>query len=308
MKNSPVLHHYVPRCLLKHFSNDNELFLLDKRSSSVQKSSIKTSFAEKHFYTIENDTTLESAYSELENAISPIIDKIVSTGTIGWLTNKDKHELMGFFIVQNQRTHLARCNIEKMLQNVVKREIKILENMKQLPEPQKELLDSYKKKNTNILDNINVEIEPNFIKYNIVSLLSDLPELVTIAIQNKVFCLIDNEKELFYIGDTPAVMYNQKKFSPYGNIGLAVPFIEMYLPLSPRYSLFIYYDNSNNPKFKDLSLIKAIEPNITFMNYLQIAWAHRFVVSKNNDFNFALKVLKEKTHIKDGSIYKITVD
>jgi hypothetical protein len=36
----------------------------------------------------------------------------------------------------------------------------------------------------------------------------------------------------FYLGDNPVCLNNKKDFGPYGNLGLAVPGIEIYLPLS----------------------------------------------------------------------------
>src|SRR5437867_1963888 len=36
----------------------------------------------------------------------------------------------------------------------------------------------------------------------------------------------------FYLGDNPVCLHNARTFGPYGNLGLAVPGIEIYLPLS----------------------------------------------------------------------------
>jgi hypothetical protein len=41
----------------------------------------------------------------------------------------------------------------------------------------------------------------------------------------------------FYLGDNPVCMHNARTFGPYGNLGLAVPGIEIYLPLSSNLML-----------------------------------------------------------------------
>ena len=46
--------------------------------------------------------------------------------------------------------------------------------------------------------------------------------------------MVKDCKDEVYISDNPLVMHNQKDFGPYGNIGLAVPGIEIYYPLSPN--------------------------------------------------------------------------
>jgi hypothetical protein len=306
--NTAILHHLVPQCLLKHFTNSNEFFLLDKKSLKISNITPKTSFAENYFNTIGDNPALENAYALLENEVAPIIDKIISLGSIDWLTYSNKYNLMAFFITQNQRTHIARQNQEKMLQVLIKKIMGVLQENKQLPEVPKELSGYCKRKNMSVLDMINIKnikIDADFIKYNIAMVMKDLPQMTNIAMQGKVFYLIDNEKESWYIGDTPAVMHNEINMSPYGNIGFSVPFVKMYLPLSSRYALFIFNAGHCNLEIKDLSLMKADDANIECLNYLQIAWANRFIASKNNDFEFAHKILKERPYIKEGGQYKV---
>ncbi len=44
-------------------------------------------------------------------------------------------------------------------------------------------------------------------------------------------------EQRFIIGDTPVVLKNDRNHGPYGNIGLAVPGIQIYLPVSPELAL-----------------------------------------------------------------------
>ena len=41
----------------------------------------------------------------------------------------------------------------------------------------------------------------------------------------------------FLLGDSPLALHNEREFGAYGNLGLAVPGIEVYLPLSPALQL-----------------------------------------------------------------------
>ncbi|HEY0414299.1 MAG TPA: DUF4238 domain-containing protein [Allosphingosinicella sp.] len=53
------------------------------------------------------------------------------------------------------------------------------------------------------------------------------------TIGEKDFLLAEAAPERsFYLGDNPVCLNNARDFGPYGNIGLAVPGIEIYLPLS----------------------------------------------------------------------------
>lgn len=56
--------------------------------------------------------------------------------------------------------------------------------------------------------------------------------------QNKDLLLFEaSEGQEFILGDNPVAMQNSRDFGPYGSIGLAVPGIEIYLPISGRYTL-----------------------------------------------------------------------
>ena len=58
---------------------------------------------------------------------------------------------------------------------------------------------------------------------------------------HKIWALMETEKsDPFWIGDHPVAMHNDRDFGPYGNIGLAVPGIQIYLPLSPTLTLILW--------------------------------------------------------------------
>jgi len=62
---------------------------------------------------------------------------------------------------------------------------------------------------------------------------SNLEEFSNHLAAKHCYLMIRDCRDEIYISDTPLVMHNQKQFGPYGNIGIGVPHIEIYYPLSP---------------------------------------------------------------------------
>jgi hypothetical protein len=56
--------------------------------------------------------------------------------------------------------------------------------------------------------------------------------------------MVRNCQDDVYISDNPVVMHNPRTFGPYGNIGIAVPGIEIYFPLSPEVVLAYFCPSS----------------------------------------------------------------
>lgn len=83
--NEPKLHHYVPRFYLKHFLDaDHQLWIYDKNTDKVFKTTPDRIAAETHFYRLPeslaggNDPlSIEKALSTLESKASSIIARIV---------------------------------------------------------------------------------------------------------------------------------------------------------------------------------------------------------------------------------------
>lgn len=59
-----------------------------------------------------------------------------------------------------------------------------------------------------------------------------------------MFLMLRDCNDNLYISDNPLVMHNQRTFGPYGNIGLAVPGIEIYYPISPDIVLAYFCPSS----------------------------------------------------------------
>src|SRR5207247_1512339 len=62
---------------------------------------------------------------------------------------------------------------------------------------------------------------------------SNLEEMTGYFMRKHSYLMLRDCREEIYTSDNPMVMHNQKQYGPYGNIGFAVPHIEIYYPLSP---------------------------------------------------------------------------
>jgi len=276
----PIRHHYVPKCLIKHFCNhNNEIFIYIKLSGKILKSSPSHVFVEKNFNTVQGNTEIEKIYSEFENKATPIIDNIAKTFSLAHLTEEEWDILLSFIIVQKSRTHQTRKNIRTLQEGMLRLASPIAN--KRMPEK---------------IKNCDPENE-NFIKASSFGLLKDLPRLLNALEFNKKIYLLRSNKKNFYIGDNPVAMHNQNFNTIYQGYGLAVPNIEIYMPLTNKITLAILdkHISCTNP---NLSTIILPDYNVDFLNRLQIGWAETSFASKTNDFTTAIEFLSEHPDMK----------
>ena len=158
---------------------------------------------------------------------------------------------------------------------------------------------------------------------------------------NKTWVLLRGRKGYpFYISDNPIALQNYNPYKsqqPHGKLGVAVPEIEIYLPLSSHYTLSLCcpsfekkiktgyeaYKNLSvsapwivNAVVKDPFAIEKViagldegaavpleDENILNLNYLQVRNAERFVYCKENEFNLIRRMLDENDDYRVGPRY-----
>lgn len=113
--SSPKRHHYIPRMLLKRFSNERGIFFVyDKRQpeKGVHKRKLENLFVEKHLYTQidasgAKDVSVETEYlASLESEASRLFSKLVLAARRGeapCLTPVEKDICIEFFYCQHMR-------------------------------------------------------------------------------------------------------------------------------------------------------------------------------------------------------------
>jgi hypothetical protein len=216
----PRYNHYVPSFILDNFATNGKLSIFDKHTGRQFKLPPYRAMGEKDFNNVRVGSTVlsfESKFTYIENLAAPIIADIIQRKSLASLDPMDEATLHTFVIVQ-----LLRSKRRRLDHTLVTSEIK-----KRWPEVD---LNPLK-------DKVADEEFEKFFALNFS--LSKLDELVAPLAAKHSYLLIKDCKNEVYISDTPVVMHNAKQYGPYGNIGIAVPHIEIYFPLS--YDLVLAY-------------------------------------------------------------------
>ncbi|NRA55430.1 MAG: DUF4238 domain-containing protein [Gammaproteobacteria bacterium] len=118
--NFPKKQHYVPQFLLRYFAqNKNRVYVFDKKMNRTFPSNVKDVGHENNFYDDQilgygNETEIK--LSELETVVAPVIEKIISQGTIKNLEDWEHKFLCLFATVQMIRTNDTREFLEEFNQ------------------------------------------------------------------------------------------------------------------------------------------------------------------------------------------------
>lgn len=158
-------------------------------------------------------------------------------------------------------------------------------------------------------------------------LISDAKEFVPHILEKDWVLLRGNDTNPFYISDNPVALQNMRDFGPRGNLGIGVPGIEIYLPLSSTLTLAMYC-RSNTEQLKHAcsnamrrgvgaaearahleEMISAIDTgvpatcrkeNIVNLNYLQVLYAERQVYCQRRNFSLAKDMVNKNPSYKYG--------
>ncbi len=134
------------------------------------------------------------------------------------MDTQDYTNLCVFLAVQMARTKTFR---EQHLQVMQSLEDKLLQ---QLPTD---------KRRDQIKESLLVPDEQS-LKAEAAFIISKAPENFCPSLALKDWLLLKTTgRDTFLIGDNPITLQNTNDFSPYGNLGIRLPGIEIYLPLSP---------------------------------------------------------------------------
>lgn len=214
----PKQQHYVPRFLLKEFGSGKKhrLYAYDKQTDRVFQTNPEKVAAENGFYdfTLEGSTfTAEPAMGSLETATAPVLKRIIREESLASLTDEERRLLSLFVAVQYTRTRNFRDTLSDLSQRMV------------------EWLRGIG------ADAEGLEMTEDAAAAMSVQMALEADELAPF-IYDKAWLLLKNPTPTpFYTSDNPVTFQNLDDFGPYGNIGLAVPGIEIYLPLGSRLCL-----------------------------------------------------------------------
>ncbi|WP_430624615.1 DUF4238 domain-containing protein [Salmonella enterica] len=156
---------------------------------------------------------------------------------------------------------------------------------------------------------------------------------------NKDWYLLETKPEHpFFVSNNPVVLKNRNDFGPYGNIGLAVPGIQIYLPLSSTLMLVIYCPSIREKKirlkqvilhnlvnapylipahsrpfdklkylnrFTDYLLMPLTEKHVMHYNALQVEYAEQYVFCGENEFSLVERMLADDERFRTGPRFTV---
>ena len=211
----PRFNHSVPEFVLNHFAKDGQICVFDKHSLKNFKLPPYRAMGERDFNNVYIDdvvVSFENRFCHVENLAAPIISKIVREKSLSHLSPMELGTLHIFTALQLVRSKSRRLDHDATTQEIKRRwpEAEINPFPGRIEDSELTKLSSLKF----AFDNLDKLAEPLIVKHSFLMILDCTDDL--------------------YISDNPVVMHNARTFGPYGNLGLAVPGIEIYFPLSPN--------------------------------------------------------------------------
>jgi hypothetical protein len=312
--------HYVPQFLLRGFAraSDGRLHVLDKHTDRQFVARVERVAAEKAFYDLalpEGMLTFEPALGNLESAAALVVQTIRTNGSIAPLTVDDRHTLAVFIAAQHLRTQHFRAQMldaDRQLATQLREQGHDLET-----------IANYKPFGSD-----------DEVKAQSISVLARMTHVIAKLLLDKDWFLFHTSPDdPFIIGDHPVALHNHRDYGFYGNIGFAVPGIEVHLPLQDTLALCITC-TTNTSGLRDipqkLALIRGVmgdtqelrelearlaptlkamnenvpievsHENVIRHNALQVNWAERWLFSATDDFAIAHQMFADDARYRRG--------
>jgi hypothetical protein len=210
--------HYVPKFILRNFlSNEDkeQVTVFDKETGRSFTPNIKGIMAERRFneFVIDDKwlASFEPSICQMEDKVLPVYRRVVESRRLE-NTEEERAYLAYLIAFQMVRTKAQRDRFTQV-DNMVR------EKWSGIPEIDAELVEmddpaTLKLRHADFIENALVEF--------------------TGLIAKKDFLLMEAPAHrVFYLGDNPVAMFNHEPAHPFwGNIGLAIRGVEIYLPLT----------------------------------------------------------------------------
>lgn len=317
----PKIQHYVPRFLLAAFEtsvDSGTVYAYDKRRERSFAPNVRNVAAENAFYDVALEgltLTFEQSLAELESRAARVFARIVELGEVGFLKGQDRVDIASFVVAQGMRT---RHFFETVHASGIA------------------LAAALDERHPGTAESLGLTADREQSRLIALDLLGRRTDFVPLILQ-KVWALYEApEDHPFWIGDHPVAMANDfLKSDVRGTLGLAVPGIEIYLPLTPRYCLGFLC-----PTLKDMAAeahrrsLRAKETlgietarhdrlgalrdgleygwsiplrpdNVEYVNSLQVLYSERFIFSKEADFTMVEEMIAENPNVKIGPRVKV---
>lgn len=219
--------HYVPRCLMSAFATTGrgkkpQVHVFDKRTDRSFVTATENIFSQRDFNTFEGlDGTvlcLEDGFAAIEDLASPVLRKLVRERSLASLSEAERMALIVFVALQKIRGVAFRIQMNDM--------------MKQFRQRIRE--DGT---DPNTIEQLREDGDENLKLASLEFVREHLQEFAQHYVNKALILREAPEEEEFLLGDAAVVWANQRDTGPYGNLGLSVLGIEIYMPISPNLAL-----------------------------------------------------------------------
>jgi hypothetical protein len=293
LSSKPVVHqHFVPRVYLRNFTSEPKaknplIHAFLKNEGRTFSNGIDRVAEEKFFYDTDSDHSsqpVEKYLSDIEGVFGSTIRRILvayrMTPSTSWLNRdvireEDRAELAWYIALQMMRTPAAR----KLMTDVKEKAITAFARTK---------IKSGK------LRNLRIKLKDDSLALNHVEFMMDADHLGEMALKlcDLTWAFGVNQSKIpFYTSDNPVVaMSYDKQYGPMP-LGLSQPGLELSFPLSNDLILIL-----RDPKyFSDETMwhnrfVPLDDDWVMKFNELQVRVAHRMVLCRDDNFDFAREI------------------
>jgi len=297
--SEPILHHYVPRAVLRRFSTDGRIHVYDKQTGNSWSNSIDNTGAEKHFYTVQMGgvkKNFENAFGDIDSTYASVINRLLTLTNIKELTVEQHASLCDVLAVQFLRTNTARLTLKTQTEQIKK----AAESFGFEIDP----------------ENKDFQLTEEEIKLATIDLISKR-DGVRQHFLNRIPVLVSGQN--FLISDNPITVYNLNEF---GSPSIAERGSVINFPISSTVSLSFYcpaivkklLDGFNNHQhalpselehlpnlvsaFRTGEIANTGEQDEKLLNYLQVSMSIRFIYSKSQDFSEVEGLIRDDSSLR----------
>lgn len=219
--------HYVPKFVLRHFLADattERVNVYDKHDDRSFVTSIKNIMAERRFNEFAFDDDYIASFEPIacgaEDQVLPAYREVIAHRRLDDRPEQ-KAALAVFLAFQFLRTKSHRDQWRAMEEETVK--------MVEASGGRMQDMQGW--------ENWQPATEDSLKREHLMSIQGHIGEVAQIIGQKDFLLMEPAPGTNFYLGDNPVVLANSRDFGPYGNLGLAVAGIEIYMPLSADFLL-----------------------------------------------------------------------
>lgn len=327
LQTDVVRQHTVPRFLLSHFSAPGKgkrrrLHAFDKATGRSYATTPDDATVRNTFYNLDDHPerlSLEPLLGIYEHDAAPVIAALLQHKDIRRLTDDERYKLAVFVAVQRARTFGEQQRITGVVSVLADKVAAIGATQDQVAEA--------------------MGLSPERdIRKLFLHLLVEQTSRIDHFRAKDWYLFETTPDHPFYVSDNPVVMHNDNDFGPYGNLGLAVRGIEIYLPLSSTLMLAMCCPSIRAEKirlkqqiefllarapqqlpahirpfevlehvrrFTDYHLIPLRPEHVTRYNALQVEYAEQYLFCGKNDFSLVQQMLAEDERYRTGPRFSL---